>query len=210
MDGRMPVSRREPRSWRITVAVAVLGVATLAVAGGLASAQLFVVGAAAVFAVAGGWVALRLAWNGIVEGRYQHAVDRAHLARAYRSLFAERTVEHQAFVAEVSARLTQRDRKIRELRGALAGIEMRAVEAEASVTSFRLRLTEAQGQLASMEHLIIAAREARHGPESLRAKVVPEWADMEVDPLTALVAWEEHASHVTGRHSAAERPAQRA
>lgn len=231
MEGRNPVSRRRARSWRITAAVGVLGVATLAVAGALVTGDLFVVGGAGVFALAGGWVALRLAWSGIVQSRFENAVDRAELARTYRKLFADRSVEHELFVARMSGRLAERDRRIDELRVSLVRIEMRAVEAETTVTTFRRQLGVAEGRIASMEELIAAARQARaearaqeptpvavtrrapllrrrKGP--LRESVVPEWADLESDAMAALVAWEEHANHVAGRHSADERPAQQA
>jgi hypothetical protein len=225
MDGRMPVSRRKARSWRISWAVGVLLVASLVGAASLATGDLFLVGSAGVFALAGGWVALRLAWCALVQSRFEHAVDRTELARAYRSLFAERAVEHQVFVADMTARLAQRDKRIRDLQGTLVSVEMRAIEAEKTAASFRRRLTDAEGQVASMEELITTARRAqaqrraaeeetnkppllgRRRSEELRDSVVPEWADMEVDPMSALVAWVEHANQVAGRHSADERPA---
>ncbi|MEP6816140.1 MAG: hypothetical protein ABI873_11370 [Marmoricola sp.] len=209
----MPVSRRRARSWRITAAVGVLTVATLVVAGALVTGDVVIVGGAGGVALAGGWVALRLAWSGIVQSRFEHAVDRAELTRAYRSLFAERAVEHEMFVADMFTRLAHRDRTIRELEGSLVGVEMRAVEAETSLVTLRRRLTDAEDQIASMEHLVATWESSRPpllGPpvrESLRHGVVPEWADMETDAVTALVAWEEHASHVAGRHSADARGA---
>jgi signal transduction histidine kinase len=219
MKGRTPVSRRKPRSWRITAAVGVLGVASLVVAGALVTGDLFLVGAAGVFALAGGWVALRLAWTAIVQSRFENALDRTELARTYRNLFAERSVEHQAFVTEMSTRLGRSNITIHELRGSLAGVEMRAVEAETDVRTYRRRLTTAEGRIASMEEMIAAARQAhaeqqareqespqgRRRSETERDALVPEWADMEVDPVAALLAWEEHASHLSGRHSGDER-----
>lgn len=229
MEGRMPVSRRKARSWRITVAVGALSVATLMVAGALVTGDLLVVGSAGVVALVGGWVALRLAWSGVVQSRFEHAVDRTELARVYRKLFSERSVEHQTFVAEMTSRLTQRDQMIRDLEGTLVGIEMRAIEAETTASTFRRRLTDAEGQIASMEELITAASQALaqkqaedqaadsskppllgRKSETLRDSLVPEWADMEVDVVAALVAWEEHASHLAGRHSADEQSAQQA
>ena len=56
MDGRLPVSRRKARSRQISVALGVLTVATLAVAGSLISANSLVLGAAGFLAVVAGWV----------------------------------------------------------------------------------------------------------------------------------------------------------
>lgn len=228
MDGRMPVSRRKARSWQITLAVGVLAIASLVVAGSLATGEVALVGSAGVFAIVGGWVALRLAWSGVVQARFEHAVDRTELARTYRALFAERSVEHEAFVTVMSTRLAHRDRTILELRDSVAFVEMRAVEAETTAATFRRRLTDAEGQIATMEGLITAARRAqaqlqaaegesnkppllgRRRSDSLRDRTVPEWADMEVDPMSALVAWVEHANQVAGRHSAEQQAAQRA
>ncbi|RLV50449.1 hypothetical protein D9V37_00165 [Nocardioides mangrovicus] len=222
----IPAARRQARSARITAAVGLLAVASIALGASLATGEQFLVGAAGVFALAMGWTALRLAWTGLVQDRYSHAVDRTELAQAYRELFAARAVEHAGFVASLAERLAHRDRMIEELEGAMAGVEMRAVEAEASALTYRHRLGDAIDQIGAMESLIsrnlreqglrqqAAAAQAQSGeqqeqgaaaaPTPLRHAVVPEWADLETDPVTALMAWEEHAADVaqtTGRHA---------
>lgn len=219
MDGRLPVSRRKARSRQITAALGVLIVATLVVAGSLVSGDTLVLGVAGALAVLAGWVALRLAWGAVLDSRFEHAADRTRLARTYRTLFAERAVEQHEFVAQLAGRLAVRDRAIHELRASLVGVEVRAAEAEKSLSTYRLRLTEAEGQIATMGELIthnLMQQQAARKPPllghpragSLREEVVPEWADLESDPVTALVAWEEHAgdisgvSGVSGRHSA--------
>lgn len=230
MDGHTPVTRRKARTWRITVAVGVLAAATLVLAGALVTADRFVVSSAGVLALACGWGALRLGWTAVVQSRYEHAVDRTELARAYRSLLAERSVEHQTFAAGMSTRLTQRDRVIHHLEGSLLRVEMRAIEAETTVRTFRCRLTDAEGQIAAMEDLITAARQAQAGEqaldraaesnkppllgrrpsEPLRDRVVPEWADMDVDVVNALLAWEEQVGNRAGRGYVEDRPGQQA
>lgn len=214
--GRSPVSRRQTRSSRITKAVVLLGVATAVLVATLATRDQFLVGAAGVFALATGWAALRLAWHAVSDSRYEHAADRTELARAYRSLFAQRSVEHAEFVGTMEVRLAQRDRTIHDLEGAMVQIEMRAVEAESSARTFQNRLHVAQDQIAAMGDLITtrleqqeagrrASEESRTRPPLLRDDVVPEWAELEPDPLSALMAWEKHADHVAGRHAAGER-----
>ncbi|MGI9155262.1 MAG: hypothetical protein ACR2FG_01280 [Marmoricola sp.] len=209
----MPVSRRKARSARITGALAILAVATLLVGGSLFTGDPMVLGIAGMLGVVGGWVAVQLAWSSVLESRYEHAVDRTRLARTYRGLFAERAVEQHEFVAVLAGRLATRDLAIHDLRGSLVVVEMRAVEAETSLSTYRRRLTDAEGQIVTMGDLItrnLMEPQAAGKPpllgrprsESLRDEMVPEWADMESDPVDALVAWEEYAGHVAGRHSA--------
>jgi hypothetical protein len=205
------------------MAAVLLGVATAVLVATLATRNQFLVGAAGVLALATGWTALRLAWNAVANGRYEHAADRTELARAYHSLFAQRSVEHAEFARTMEVRLAQRDRVIHDLKGVIVRIEMRAVEAESSAQAFQGRLHVAQDQLAAMGDLITAQLEqqeaSRRQDEQRRARqpllgdrgaplrdeVVPEWAELEPDPLSALMAWEKHADHVAGRHAADER-----
>ncbi|MCW2757795.1 MAG: putative multidomain rane protein [Nocardioidaceae bacterium] len=224
--GRMPASRREARSSRITAAIALLGAASLMMAGALAVGSTFVVGAAGVFAVAMGWTALRLAWTAVLASRYEHAVDRTELARAYRALFAERAVETASFVGTMSDRLAQRDQALHAIEGTVVGIEMRAIEAEASARTAERRLSETTFQLSAMEHLIttqleeqeqqaarlreLEANEAHpllgRRPTPEQRPVAPEWAALERDPIDALMAWERHADQVNqGREAEAAR-----
>jgi protein phosphatase 1 regulatory subunit 37 len=213
---RHPVSRRKERSLRITAAVVVLAVATVVVVAAVWTRDVRLEAAGAGFAVLAGWAALRLAWNAVLQGRYEHAVDRTESARTYRQLFAERSVEHRDFVRAMDHRLTERQRLVEELGHALVDTQTRAAVAETSVKRFQRRLADAEGRIVTLEDYLARSqaetRAARTELTDVRARlatpmvetqpqsrvrttVVPEWAHLETDPTAALMAWEEHAQH---------------
>src|SRR5690242_6767260 len=97
-------ARRRQRSVRVTVAVALLGVATLAVLLALPTQSAAVLSVAAVSAVVLGWAALRIVWTEVLQSRRENATDRAAAANAYRSLFSERAAEHAEFTTAMTER----------------------------------------------------------------------------------------------------------
>jgi septal ring factor EnvC (AmiA/AmiB activator) len=172
--------------------------------------------------VLAGWAALRLAWNTVVQSRYEHAVDRTEAARTYRQLFAERSVEHREFVRAMDSRLSERQRVVEELGDALVDTQTRAAVAETSVKRFQRRLADAEGRIVTLEDYLarsqaetravrteltdvrarLAAPLVETQPQSrVRSTVVPEWAHLETDPTAALMAWEEHAQQQARREA---------
>jgi hypothetical protein len=213
---RHPVSRRKERSLRITAAVLVLAAATVVVAAALWTRDARLEAGAAGAGVLAGWAALRLAWNAVLQSRYEHAVDRTEAARTYRQLFAERSVEHRDFVRTMDHRLTERQRLVEELGNALVDTQTRAAVAETSVKRFQRRLADAEGRIVTLEDFLARSQAETRAvrteltevrarlatplvetqPQSrVRTTVVPEWAHLESDPTAALMAWEEHAQH---------------
>ena len=219
---RHPVSRRRQRSLRITVAVGLLAVATLVVAAAVWTRDARLEAGAAGLGVLAGWAALRLAWNTVLQSRYEHAVDRTEAARTYRQLFADRSVEHREFVRTLDHRLTERERLVEELGNALVDTQTRAAVAETAVKRSQRRLADAEGRIVTLEDYLarsqaetravrteltevrarLATPMVETRPQSrVRSTVVPEWAHLETDPTAALMAWEEHAQHQARREA---------
>jgi septal ring factor EnvC (AmiA/AmiB activator) len=222
---RHPASRRKRRSVRITVAVGLLAAATLVVAAAVWTRDARLEAGAAGLGLLAGWAALRLAWNTVLQSRYEHAVDRAAAAETYRQLFAERSVAHGEFVRTMDNRLTERQKLVEELGHILVDTQTRAAVAETSVKRFQRRLADAEGRIVTLEDFLARSeaetRAARTELTDLRARlatpmvetqpqsrvrttVVPEWAHLETDPTAALIAWEEHAQHQARREAERE------
>ncbi len=191
------------------MAVIVLSAATALVAGAVAAGGGRLVAASAVVALLCGWAGLRIMWSVVLQARHEHSADRAELARTYRQLFAERAVENDVYMTAMSARLRERDCVIRELETTVVDTRRRAIVAETTVRRVQRRLAEAGDRIIALEeylarsqaeHRAAVARleaaeaEERAGASSGRT-VVPAWADLESDPMPALMAWEEHAQH---------------
>ena len=73
-------ARRRQRSVRVTVAVFLLAVATVAVLAALPTQSPALLSVAAVAALVLGWAALRIVWTEVLQSRREHATDRAATA----------------------------------------------------------------------------------------------------------------------------------
>ena len=91
-------SRRRQRSVRVTVAVALLSVASAAVVLALPTQSALWLSIASVLALACGWAAARIIYTELLQSRREAATDRAEQAQAYRTMFHERAAEHQLLV----------------------------------------------------------------------------------------------------------------
>src|SRR5690348_12223171 len=92
-------ARRRQRSVRVTVAVSLLGIATVAVLVALPTQSPVLLSISAVLAIVLGWAAARMMWTEVLQSRREQATDRAAAASAYKSLFAQRAAEHAEFTA---------------------------------------------------------------------------------------------------------------
>src|ERR1700709_1257130 len=101
--------RRRQRSVRVTVAVGLLLLAALVVAGAALSGSWLLVTVAAGLGVALGAAATRIPHTELVASRVEAARDRAAQAKAYNVLADARTEEHAAYITEVQARLDERE-----------------------------------------------------------------------------------------------------
>ena len=105
-------NRRRQRSVRVTVAVVLLSLATVAVLLALPTQSPVWLSISSVLALACGWAAARIVYTELAQSRRDSAADRAAQAQAYRSLFSERASEHAEFTTAMTDRLAARDREV--------------------------------------------------------------------------------------------------
>lgn len=200
-------ARRRQRSVRVTVAVSLLVVATIAVVAALATRSLTVVSAAAVLTLLLGWAALRILWTEVLQSRRDSAVERAATAQAYRALFNERAAEHAEFTTAMTDRMARSEDLQRELQGLLVAEQRRAAAAESRLGTTTRGLDEARARIEELE----AELARRAAEEAAAADALASWeADGgQTHPLGAdLAAFEEKVSaSVAGRGAEAARTA---
>src|SRR3954447_9387670 len=122
-------TRRRQRSTRLTVAVALLALAAVAVLGAIVSGSWLLVTLAAAAGVLLGAAATRITHTELVTARREAARDRAEQAQAYRRLTAERTAENTAFADAMQQKLAHRELAVEELEAALTSAQHRAADA---------------------------------------------------------------------------------
>lgn len=117
------VARRRQRSTRLVVAVALLVIATVAVAGAIATmAPLFLVAAASVALVLGA-AATRITHSELMQTRRDAAQDRARQAQEYVALDARRTAEQAELTETLTGRIATRQQLIHELEAELGNTQ---------------------------------------------------------------------------------------
>lgn len=186
-------ARRRQRSVRVTVAVSLLVVATIAVVAALATWSLTVVSVAAVLTLLLGWASLRILWTEVLQSRRDSAVERAATAQAYRALFSERAAEHAEFTTAMTDRMARSEDLQRELQGLLVAEQRRAAAAESRLGTTTRGLDEARARIEELE----AELARRAAEEAAAADALASWeADGgQTDPLGAdLAAFEERVS----------------
>jgi Skp family chaperone for outer membrane proteins len=151
MSSDRRAARRRQRSVRVTVAVTLLGVATVGVALALPTQSPALLSVAAVVAVVLGWAALRMTWTEVLQSRRENATDRAAAARAYRSLFSERAAEHAEFTTAMTERLAESQLTMRELQGVLAVEQRRAARAEHQLADAERRVSASEHRVAELQ-----------------------------------------------------------
>lgn len=195
---RRPARRRQ-RSVRVTVAVALLGVATFVVLLALPAQSPAWLTLASLVALAAGWAAARIVWTELAQSRRDHAADRAAQAQAYRSMFAERAGEHAEFTTAMTDRLAAREREVADLTAHVVAAEKRAVDAEGRVKREARRAQEADERAAEL-----AARVEEL--EIRRAEQFDQLATWEgFETVVDLMAWEQKISDA---HDAGTRTSQ--
>ncbi|MBO9522541.1 MAG: hypothetical protein J7518_13460 [Nocardioidaceae bacterium] len=152
-------ARRRQRSVRVTVAVALLGVATVAVLLALPTQSPALLSVSSVAAVALGWAALRIVWTEVLQSRRENAADRAAAANAYRSLFTERAAEHAEFTTAMTERLAASNLSVRELQGALVQSQQLAAAEKVRAETAEAATVQAQQRVAELEKSIELLRE---------------------------------------------------
>ncbi|WP_157210017.1 hypothetical protein [Nocardioides aequoreus] len=138
--GRPPLRsprRRRQRSVRVSVALSLLGSATVLVLLSLPTRSPLWLSLASVTSMVLSWAALRMMWSEVAQSRRESAADRAAAAVAYRDLFATRAAEHAEFTTAMTERLAQATLSQRYLEGQVARQCARAEAAEAELTQAR-------------------------------------------------------------------------
>lgn len=141
-----PQARRRQRSTRLTVAVALIVISALAVAGAVLSGSWLLVALAAVLGVVLGAAATRITHSELVATRREAARDRAQQAQAYRDLTVARTAEHAEFTATMQARIASHEQSIAELEVALTSAQKRAAEATRKMNAEARRADVAENE----------------------------------------------------------------
>ncbi len=150
MASRTPARRRQ-RSVRVTVAVTLMAIATIAVVAALPTRSVTWLSLAAVVALVFAWAALRMMWTEVLQSRRENAADRAAAAAAYEDLFSQRAAEHAEFTSAMTERLATSQTTMRELEGALVVQQRRAATAEVRLADSNRRLDEARTQVNQLE-----------------------------------------------------------
>lgn len=176
-------ARRRQRSVRVTVAVALLGVATVAVLAALPTQSPLLLSISSTVALVLGWAAARMMWTEVLQSRREQAADRAAAASAYKSLFAERAAEHAEFTTAMTERLAEAHLQRRELEGTVIATERRAMEAETRLARDSRRLVETQERVHELEQQL-AVRQAEE------ADALACWEGEGGETVAELVDWD--------------------
>src|SRR3546814_16926728 len=116
-----PVMRRRQRTTRVTVAVVLIMIATLAVLGALVGGSSVLVAVSAVAAVILGAVATKITHSELLQSRRDAARDRAEQAQPYRKLAETRSEANAEFARPMTKRSDARPQRTPHLGGERAG-----------------------------------------------------------------------------------------
>ncbi len=166
-------ARRRQRSVRVTVSVALLGVASALVLLTLPTQSPLLLSIASVGAIVLSWAALRMMWTEVLQSRREHAAERVAQATTYKRLFSERAEEHASFTSAMTDNLAAAQHQVHEYAGALE--QERRLRAQTEVT------LEATTKELVAEH--------KHNSE-LESRVVRLQAEVEAAADDALASWE--------------------
>jgi hypothetical protein len=184
-------SRRRQRSVRVTVAVALLSLATAAVLIALPTQSPVWLSVASVLALGCGWAAARIIYTELAQSRRDNAADRAAQAQAYKSLFSERASEHAEFTTAMTDRIAAREAELAELQVGLVEAQRRAGEAEARVQREARRANDASNEVASLKERVqeLEIRKAEEADE------LATWEGFET--AVDMMAWEAKVNAAT-------------
>lgn len=191
-------SRRRQRSVRVTVAVALLAVATVAVLLSLPTQSPALLSISAVTSLLLGWAALRIVWTEVLQSRRENATDRAATATAYKSLFSERAAEHAEFTTAMTERLAESNQSMYELQAALvqaqqqaAAVVVRADAAESAHASALVRVAE-------LERSIDLLRAEQSEADRVETDLLDDGVPGSVEDL---VAFDQKIAEAAGKHA---------
>lgn len=181
-------TRRRQRSVRVTVALVLLAVATVAVLGTLPTQSPVLLSVSSVAAIVLAWAALRMMWTEVLQSRRENAADRAASATAYRELFAKRAAEHAEFTSTMTERLARSTTSERELQASLVAAQRRLADVTVRADSSEAELKEARARVAELETELAELREAHE----------------ETGPAAELASWDAKAAEIAAEQAAIE------
>lgn len=173
-------SRRRQRSTRLTVAVGLLVLAAVLVAGAVVSGVGLLVVIAAALGVLLGAAATRITHSELMASRREAARDRAEQAKAYATLDEERNAENRVHEAHLAGLMAASERTVADLEAALAAAHQRAAAA------IRARAAEAsRAETAEADNLALAARLEEADARAAEAIVRVAELEAEIDVVRA-------------------------
>ena len=188
--------RRRQRSVRVTVAVGLLAVATVAVLAALPTQSPALLSVSSVTALVLGWAGVRITWTEVLQSRRENSADRAATATAYRTLFSERAAEHAEFTTAMTERLAESHTSVHELQGIL-------VAAQREMATLTVRAESAESAHASA---LVRVAELVRSIDVLRAEQETNELDVLTDTepgsVEDLVAFDEKIAAASGKHAA--------
>jgi chromosome segregation ATPase len=193
----MSGNRRRQRSTRVLVAVLLLVLATLAVAGTAVTGSWALVTIAAGAALVLGAAATKITHTELLDSRQEAARDRAAQARAYADLTEVRTAENVEFAADMTGKVAKRDATIARLEKRLGDAAAELADARRELVEAGERAEEAQ-RTADRLTRSLADAEERAGQAVVRVAEL----EAELDVLTSQI----HALEARAR-AQARRPA---
>ena len=207
---RTPARRRQ-RSVRVTVAVALLSVATVGVLAAVPTQSPVLLSISAVAAIVLAWAALRIMWTEVLQSRRENAADRAATASAYKSLFSLRAAEHAEFTTAMTERLAESNLSVRELQGELVQAQRQAAETQAQLARTQRQADVARNRAEELEQALAEVRAQREAEE---ADALASWEAEGGEPgrgsVEELVSWEAKAAEIRAEQDEMTRAVKRA
>ncbi|WP_234410770.1 SPX domain-containing protein [Nocardioides terrigena] len=183
-------SRRRQRSTRLTVAVALLAVATLLVGWALVAGIGWLTSLVAVAALVLGAAATRITHTEVMQARRDAARDRAEQASAYAALTAERTAENAVFAADMRRKIADREEVIDGLEVALSKAQRLAADQTRKLNAEARRADVAEREVSESARLLDASED-----RAAEAIVLVAELEAELDVMRAeLVSWKAAAA----------------
>lgn len=183
-------ARRRQRSTRLTVAVALLTVATLLVGWALVAGIGWLTSAVAVAALVLGAAATRITHTEVMQARRDAARDRAEQAAEYAALTAERTAENAAFAADMRRKIVAREEAIDGLEVALSKAQRHAADQTRKLNGEARRADIAEREASESARLLDSSEQ-----RAAEAIVLVAELEAELDVLRSeLVSWKAAAA----------------
>lgn len=174
-------ARRRQRSTRLSVAVGLLVLSAVLVAGAVASGVTLLITAAAVLGVVLGAAATKITHSELADARVEAARDRAKQARAYAELTERRTAENMNFALDMRRKIVAREEVIAGLEVALSGAQRQVAEQTRKVNAEARRADLAERTQREDAESIRGLERSLAGSEERAAEAIMLVAELEAE-----------------------------